>query len=166
MRAGGEVLLANASEATEAPSPGGGFAQFGRHDLTKPFIAIGVLASSLVVLALFGGEQTFPEAITSSSAWLGVVRRDPRRVVDVPAYLVVTVLTRISMFRKTRPNLQKVLTGNEPERKKRQQQSFCHFSGHNSHLCPVLLSVTSQSVFSFFSSAHFISKETSTLRPQ
>ena len=34
-------------------------------------------------------------AITSSSAWLGVVRRDPRRVVDVPAYLVVTVLTRI-----------------------------------------------------------------------
>jgi len=38
----------------------------------------------------------------SNTAWLGVVRRDPRRILDVPAYLLVTVLVRLAARRQRR----------------------------------------------------------------
>ena len=63
--------MANADEAA-GPQPGlfEGWVRLGRTDLTKPLIAVAVIAVSLVILSVFGGEQTFPEWITSRFAFV------------------------------------------------------------------------------------------------
>ncbi|MEM6663438.1 MAG: ABC transporter permease subunit [Pseudomonadota bacterium] len=68
--------MANANHATPlADGQGAGLLQVGRTDLTKPIITIAVLAASLVILVLFGGEQVFPESITRRFAFVDWVNQ-------------------------------------------------------------------------------------------
>ncbi|MEL7465237.1 MAG: ABC transporter permease subunit [Pseudomonadota bacterium] len=59
---------------TTDPVGGGGrlapTLRWGRVDLAKPLAFFAVIAVSVLILALFGGEQTFPEAITSRFAFV------------------------------------------------------------------------------------------------
>ena len=61
---------ASGSEASGSGGERANLLKFGRTDLTKPAAVLAVIAVSLVVLRLFGGEQVFPEAITSRFAFV------------------------------------------------------------------------------------------------
>ncbi len=47
-------------------------------------------------------EAAGPTKVTSTTAWLGVVRRDPRRLIDVPIYVGVTLVVRLLARRDLR----------------------------------------------------------------
>lgn len=47
-------------------------------------------------------EEQIQRDVTSNTAWLGVVRAEPRLVTCVPAYVLVTVLVRLATWRDRR----------------------------------------------------------------
>lgn len=47
-------------------------------------------------------EAGGPAKVTSTTAWMGVVRRDPRRLIDVPIYVGITLLVRLLAWRDRR----------------------------------------------------------------
>ena len=47
-------------------------------------------------------EDEIQRDVTSNTAWLGVVRRQPRLLTSAPAYVLVTILVRLAAWRDRR----------------------------------------------------------------